>query len=257
MSSQNSIAKPSREKGGRYNLIDIIRGITLISMVLYHTMWDLVFSYRVKIPWFYSDAADVWQTSIGCTFIFLSGFCFSLGRRKLRRGLTVFASGIIVTVTTLIAVPSARIIFGVLTCIGSCMLLFIPLEKLLKKCNPYTGSAVTFLLFVLTYNIRSGYFAFFGIRLINIPSIIYSNYFTAFFGFPPYYFFSGDYYPLFPWIFLFAFGYFVFRIFDERKFMSHLAVKRLPPFEWIGRHTLPIYIIHQPAIFFILMILFS
>lgn len=41
----------------RYALLDSIRGITLLSMILYHGMFDLVEIYGVKVPWFWDTSA--------------------------------------------------------------------------------------------------------------------------------------------------------------------------------------------------------
>ena len=42
--------KVQRQKAGRLAGLDTIRGITLLSMMLYHTCWDLVFLFGKKIP---------------------------------------------------------------------------------------------------------------------------------------------------------------------------------------------------------------
>ena len=89
----------------RYALLDILRGITLISMIVYHTIWDMVYIFDVDWLWFESPAAYVWQQSICWCFILLSGFCWSLGKHKLKRGLTVFIAGALVSIVTLIVIP--------------------------------------------------------------------------------------------------------------------------------------------------------
>ena len=48
----------------RYVLLDSIRGITLLSMILYHGMFDLVEIYGLHIPWFGDRPGYVWQQSI-------------------------------------------------------------------------------------------------------------------------------------------------------------------------------------------------
>ena len=73
----------------RYQVLDAIRGCALVSMILYHAAWDLVNMFGVDWPWYRGFAAHVWQQSICWTFILLSGYCWALGRRQLRRGLTV------------------------------------------------------------------------------------------------------------------------------------------------------------------------
>ena len=118
---------------GRLHLLDTIRGITLISMILYHLSWDLVYIVQIQNPnfisFYESRRGFVWQQSICWTFILLSGFCFRLGSRPLRRGLQVSALGLLVTAVTVLFMPEDRVVFGVLTCIGACMLLTAGMEK--------------------------------------------------------------------------------------------------------------------------------
>ena len=84
----------------RYQVLDAIRGCALVSMILYHAAWDLVNMFGVDWPWYRGFAAHVWQQSICWTFILLSGYCWALGRRQLRRGLTVFFCGAAITAVT-------------------------------------------------------------------------------------------------------------------------------------------------------------
>ena len=42
--------KIQTQKTSRLAGLDTIRGITLLSMMLYHTCWDLVFLFGKKIP---------------------------------------------------------------------------------------------------------------------------------------------------------------------------------------------------------------
>ena len=117
----------------RFPLLDSIRGTVLVSMIIYHATWNFVYIYGMDWPWYQSKAAYVWQQSICWTFILLSGFCFSLGQRHLKSGLMVFGGGALVTLVTLIAMPQNRVVFGVLTCIGSCILLVAVMEKIIRK----------------------------------------------------------------------------------------------------------------------------
>ena len=124
--------KVQRQKAGRLAGLDTIRGITLLSMMLYHTCWDLVFLFGKKIPGYSGLGGYVWQQSICWVFILLSGFCVQLGHHTLRRGAQVFGAGALVTAVTLLFMPEDRVIFGVLTLLGSAMLLTGLLEKPLR-----------------------------------------------------------------------------------------------------------------------------
>ena len=100
------------EKRKRYHLLDGIRGIVLVSMIAYHFSWNLVYLYGVKWAWYRSTGAYVWQQSICWTFILLSGFCWSMGKQPLKRGLLVFGGGLLVTAVTLAVMPYNRVVFG-------------------------------------------------------------------------------------------------------------------------------------------------
>ena len=104
---------------GRLALLDSLRGLTLISMILYHACWDAVYLLGANWPWYNSRAAYIWQQSICWTFIMLSGFCIPFSSKLLRRGLEVFGAGALVMAVTCILLPEDRVVFGVLTLIGS------------------------------------------------------------------------------------------------------------------------------------------
>ena len=109
--------------------------------------------------------------------------------------------------------------------------------------------------FFLTRNVARGSFGFEGIRLGAVPEAFYQNYLTAYFGFPPDGFYSTDYFPLLPWFFLFLTGYFIFRavspLIRRKKEAggSSPAPAAMKPFCWIGRHSLILYLLHQPVIY--------
>ena len=249
--------KVQRQKAGRLAGLDTIRGITLLSMMLYHTCWDLVFLFGKKIPGYSGLGGYVWQQSICWTFILLAGFCWSLGSHHLKRGLIVFGSGILITFVTLLVMPESRVIFGVLTLIGSCMLLLIPMEKLLLKLRAEIGLAGSFLLFLLFRNVNTGYLGSENWNILKLPDGFYENLFTTYLGFPQKGFFSADYFSLLPWFFLFLTGFYLYQLVQKNHMMEKLFSWRVPGFDVIGRHSLLIYLLHQPVVFGISWMLFQ
>ena len=231
----------------RFHGLDTIRGITLVSMIAYHACWDLVWIFGADWPWYRSDGAYLWLQSICWTFILLSGYCWSLGRHRLRRGLMAFGGGALVSAVTLLAMPEDRVLFGVLTLLGTSALLLIPLERPLRRLPARAGLAGSFLLFLLTREVNSGYLGFEGVRLLALPQSWYRNHLTALLGFPQPTFYSTDYFSLLPWVFLFWTGYYLYRL--RRQEPPRLS---LPVVTALGRHSLLVYLLHQPVVYGVL-----
>ena len=92
-----------------YQLLDTLRGLCVASMVCYHGMYDLVHLYGVSADWYLGLPGHLWQQSICWTFILLSGLCWNLSRRPLRRGLLLVGCGAAITLVTWLVMPSPRI----------------------------------------------------------------------------------------------------------------------------------------------------
>ena len=147
---ENERRVQQKAPASRYALLDELRGLDLVSMMLYHACWDMMFLFGIWMDWYIGWPGRLWQQSICWVFILLSGFCVPLGHRTLKRGAQVFAAGALVTVVTLVFMPEDRVVFGVLTFLGSAMLLTGVLEPLMKKIPPAAGLAVSAVLFALT-----------------------------------------------------------------------------------------------------------
>lgn len=235
--------------GKRYAALDAIRGIALINMVAYHAIWDLVHLFHFNWQWYHSEGAYLWQQAICCTFIFLSGFCQSFSKKPFRRGVSISLAGLAITIVTLLFLPENRVVFGILTLLGSCMLIAAFTDPLLKRCRPVAGFSVSLFLFLLTRHIGDGYLGFSGAPLCYIPKDWYRNLVTTYLGLPMEGFYSTDYFGLFPWLFLFAAGYFLYRLCEKEKLLVHLEPSYIKPLEWIGKNSIRIYILHQPVLY--------
>lgn len=185
------------QTAARYRLLDELRGLDLISMMLYHGMWDVVFLFGVAQKWYTGRPGFVWQQSICWVFILLSGFCLPLGHHPFRRGAVVFGAGALVTAVTLLFLPEDVVWFGVLTLLGSSMLFTAALDPLFRRVPPAAGVAVSALLFWVTYPTMNGFWNLPGGRLA-LPQALYASWPTAYLGFMPKSFFSTDYFPLLP-----------------------------------------------------------
>ncbi len=240
----------------RFDTLDTLRGFALINMLAYHTSYDLVMIFGMKWPFFYTEGAFYWQQMICILFIFIAGCVASFSKHLLKRGLIVFGAAMLMTLVTYFVMPSQVIWFGVLHLLGISMIVTYFLQAFLNRIPKIPGMIVVFLLFVTTRYIDAGTLNFFGYRYLKLPEIWYESGRLFFFGFPNKSFFSADYFPILPWLFLFLTGYFAFGVLKNRKDTKELYI-RIPGLSFIGQHTFVIYLLHQPIIYGILLLLSS
>lgn len=245
-------------KKPRLHLLDAIRGFLLLNMIAYHGIWNLVYLFGVRADWYTGRAGYLWQQFICWSFILLSGYCWSMSRSHLKRGLLVFGGGAVVSLVTCVLMPESRILFGILTCIGSCVLLLIPTEKLLRKIPAGIGAALGFLLFLLLRNCPDGSLGFEGWIICDLPRWLYRNHLTAYVGFPHPGFYSTDYFSLLPWFFLFVTGYFLHRVTSRKGLDVRLFARgQVPLLNWLGCHSLLVYLLHQPLLYGLGILIFK
>ena len=92
----------------------------------------------------------------------------------------------------------------------------------------------------------------------HLPDTLYRNYLTAYLGFPQPCFFSTDYFPLIPWFFLFVTGYFLFRLTSEKGWNEKLFARgQFPLLNFLGRHSLMVYLLHQPVLYGLGILIFE
>ena len=136
-----------KEQKVRIHWIDAVRGVTLISMIIFHAIWDAVYLYDFHIPWLLGNGAYIWQQSICWTFIFLSGFSYRFSKRPFKRGVIISCAGIMITIVTSIFVPDDRVVFGVLSMMGFSYLLLRILETLFRKVPDGVGVLLSMIIF--------------------------------------------------------------------------------------------------------------
>lgn len=242
-------------KRPHYGLLDTVRGVCILSMVAYHGMYDLVDIFGLPSAWYTGLPGYIWQQSICWTFILLSGMCWQLSRRHVKRGLLLVGCGAAITLITWLVMPSQRILYGVLNLLGLSALLLIPLDKVFRKIPAWAGLVGALLLFALTKNVSRGSLGFEGLVLCRLPSWLYTTDLLPVVGFPSPSFWSTDYFPLLPWFFLFCAGYFLWSLLDKSPRAKELLRPGLRPLSFLGRHSLVIYLIHQPALMAVFTVL--
>lgn len=233
----------------RYYVIDYIRAFVILNMILYHTIWDIVYIFNMDIYQFKDIQGKIWQRFICIAFILLCGFCWSLSKNHLKRGLITFALGGAISIVTYIFVPENVIRYGILTMLGSAILIMIPLEKILNKVNEILGFVASILLYVIFKDINNGYIFF---SIVKVPKFLYSGEFMTYLGFTEEGFYSSDYFSILPWIFIFIGGYFLKVTVEKRNCMDMLKGVPNAFIEAVSRNSIYIYVIHQPVIYGVL-----
>lgn len=88
---KNGHTTRQKAPAGRYALLDELRGLDLVSMMLYHACWDLVFLFDVNMRWYAGTPGRLWQQTICCSFCCpasvrpLGGICCGAGLLYLAR----------------------------------------------------------------------------------------------------------------------------------------------------------------------------
>ncbi|MDR2771092.1 MAG: DUF1624 domain-containing protein, partial [Clostridiales Family XIII bacterium] len=99
------------------------------------------------------------------------------------------------------------------------------------------------LLALFTRNVVNGVLGL-GPFIVELPSFLYRTSWLFPFGFRSAGFYSADYFPLFPYLFVFLAGS------AAGTLVKHLpaAARRahIRPLAYLGRHSLLIYLLHQP-----------
>lgn len=208
--------------------LDALRAIALLLMISFHLIVDLHDFYQYPIPYEYG----VWfwlGKAAASLFIILAGISASLNPRSLLPyGLRLLGWGLVITLVTYWYLPSAYIRFGILHFLGTALLLAHWLRRLPLWC---------LLLGVLLPPLLTPV----G------PSLPLPQPLGLMVGYLPPGFSSIDYYPLLPWFSLFSLGLMGGR-YLYRQQRPLLSGKPLPLLPRLGRHTLSIYLLHQPIL---------
>ena len=231
----------------RYGLIDTLRGFWLLNMIAFHLCYDIFVIYGYDSMWYAHTGVVIWERCICTGFILLSGISLHFSRHPFRRGIIINLAGFLITAVTFFAMPSQVVWFGVLNLIGTAMLIAAALRRLFDRINPYLGAALSLLLFAVVYGVPHRYIGFFGWKICAVPDFLYQLKYAAFLGFPSEGFYSSDYFPLIPWIFIFFLGYFLWSV-AARLHREELFRKGFAPLSFLGRHSLLIYLLHQPVL---------
>jgi uncharacterized membrane protein len=229
----------SEAEGRRLASVDIARGLALLAMFAFHFIWDLGHFGYVDASLPFSPGVRLFGHTIAFSFLFIAGVSLVLAHgdhvhwpRFWRRFAIVAGAGAFVSAGTYLLFPDAFIFFGILHCIAAASLL----------CAPF--------LFL------SWGFSLAAAALAAAAPLIAANSFfdpwpwwwTGLSTFEPS---TNDYRPLLPWLGAMLAGVAAAKALRSRVLLARVSgnedgAKRL---RWLGRHSLLIYLAHQPAFF--------
>lgn len=246
---------PAVRKDGRIYLLDELRGFAVFCMIFYHGCYTLGYLFGVEEGVYFFRFFMPAEPFFAGLFIFISGIACNLSHSNLARGLKLLAVALGVTLVTWIFVPEDLITFGILHFLAVCMILaglFMPMMD--RRRFSWTFVGVCAAGYALTRNLARGYLGFSG--CLALPGALYASNWLAPLGFHNASFASADYFPLLPWIFVFAAGMSVGRLAKAGKFPAFMYRSEVPQLSWLGRHALLLYLVHQPVIYGVCLLSF-
>ena len=237
----------SRSQGSpRIWEIDFLRGVSIILMVGYHLLYDLgdMVGLGSFLGFSTNLSTQAWiiaQYFFAGLFVILSGISSTLSRGNIRRALKLLAVALLVTAATFVFDRSSTIHFGILHCLAVSILIYgLMFQQAKPLACALAGGAVIGLAVVLPLALKGVPIRFDWLLPFGIHSPTYGSF---------------DYFPLLPWLGIFLGGSALGKsVYSARH---SLIRKRLPStfVNVAGRHSLLIYIIHQPIILGILYLL--
>lgn len=219
--------------------IDVLRGIAIIMMVIYHSMMDVELVFEKDLNLVYGFWKG-FQLVTAFLFLLLVGVSLTLSATLkknpqffYRRGGKIFLWGMVITVVTRVVLGEGFVVFGVLHLIGIATIM-APFFLRFRSLNLWLG------LFIMII----------GFYLDNLT---FPFYWLFWLGFVPHKFFSFDYFPLLPWFGIILIGIFLGKTLypgAQRRFPLSNDSKGLlsQNLAFLGKNSLTFYLIHQPVI---------
>ncbi len=235
-------------KLGRIAAVDVARGFALVGMVGYHLTWDLANFGFVSASLPFTPAMRVVSHVVASAFLALVGVSLALahphGLRRsafARRFGTIAGAALLVTVASLFIDRDEPIFFGILHCIAIASLVAAPFVG----APAWAALAAGALALAAPLVIASDSF--------NAPALIWLGLGTAA---PP----TLDWRPLLPWAGVVLVGLALARL--ALPWIARSPAARWRPagiasraLSFAGRHSLAIYLVHQPILFAALFVL--
>lgn len=217
---QKLLGKNKHSKKYRYPFVDVLRGLAVLAMVFFHFVFDLSFTQLIDPNYIYQPHWQFFGRSILASFVFCVGLSLAMTHAKainwrgfIARESELIVCAAILSLGTYIAFRDNWVYFGILHHIALSSLIVLPLLKF-PWISGLLGLAILFSYYVLKF---------------SLPWFSLNHY-------------SLDYIPPYPWIGYTLLGISAYhlglhKVGEQKQYLSWL--------QFLGRHTLFIYMIHQ------------
>lgn len=227
-------------KNGRFIEIDLIRGFAISLMVVFHLLWDLDYYGMSALN------KDVYWYGQICPIIFfcIVGISLVLSAKKktteqiVLRGAIILLIGCILSLISRVVIPEKPITFGVLHCIGVSMMVGAFLVKIDKR------KLLCLAIVCIALGPVIGHWRVAEPNIGQLAIGLHQEHLERF---------TVDYFPIFPWFGITILGMVLCGILykdGKRQFPFPDLTRYIPAkvLSWVGRHSLHIYLAHQPVI---------
>lgn len=215
--------------------IDILRGVAIIFMSYFHLLFDLKEFYGYNIN--YKNFSIGWTGSISALlFILLAGYSSSLSKNNLRRAAKILFFAMLISIVTFFLFEKDFIRFGILHLLGASIITAPILKRFpISVLFPLSFAFISAGLIVKNYTLSHSAFFAFGLVSSDFSSL--------------------DYYPLLPYYGVYVIGFVLSNVLPPSKLKPLNKRNYLEPLEFLGRHSLAIYLLHQPVLLALLYLL--
>ncbi|WP_419172175.1 heparan-alpha-glucosaminide N-acetyltransferase [Halobacteriovorax sp.] len=220
------------ENSKRFHLIDLIRGIAVILMIIFHFTYDLdIFGY-VDVEFFRPGFWYYLPRLIVTLFMFSVGVSICMahpGKIHMRsyniRLAKIGIAALIISISTYFMFPKNWIYFGTLHCIFFATILITPLRN-----RPWLSATLAVIILVLEQTKYA----------IPFPQMDHA---------------SLDYIAIFPWVAVSLLGITFFHLGLHR--FSYPQLYPLRKIQFLGKHSFLIYVTHQVILYSIVYVVYQ
>jgi len=217
--------------------LDALRGIAIVAMAIYHFCFDLRYFGVTRADFEHDPFWLAARSAILSSFLLIAGISMVLARRGvrsdahwLRHAAVIAGAALLVSAASYVMFPRSYIWFGVLHAIAVSLLIARPVVD---------RPTVAFIIGVVVI-----------IAGVAWAHPMFDHRALGVLGFTTHKPTTEDYVPLFPWTGVLLIGIAAGHALARRQFALLAPLGHAPAaLRWMGRHSLVIYLVHQPLIF--------